>query len=168
MKKYSVAFLGCFLALAMIFSYIESLIPFYFGVPGIKLGLANVLIVSVLYICGPLSAIIISIARVILSGFMFGSLFSIAYSMAGAVLSFICMLIVKRFKFNIYTVSIVGGVTHNLGQILVAMLVVENYNLIFYFPLLMIAGIVTGLIIGVISERVYSLIGPYYRKRIDK
>lgn len=149
------AFLGVFLGLALIFSYVESLIPFYFGVPGMKLGLTNVVIVVLMYLVGPMDAIIISVLRVLLAGFMFGNAFSIVYSLAGAVLSFVVMFLMKHTgKFKVISVSIAGGISHNLGQILVAMLVVENYNLILYFPLLLVAGVITGLLIGIISQEI--------------
>lgn len=150
MKK-KVAFLGIFLALALILSYVESLIPFYFGVPGMKLGLANVTVVLLLYLVGAREAFFVSILRVILAGFLFGNAFSIFYSMAGALLSFLVMFLLKRTeKFHVITVSAAGGISHNLGQIAVAVCVVENYYLFLYFPLLMVAGMATGVLIGVI------------------
>ena len=152
MKK-KVAFLGIFLALALILSYVESLIPFYFGVPGMKLGLTNVIVVLMMYLIGEKEALAVSVLRVILAGFLFGNAFSILYSLAGAVLSFAVMAFLKRTgKLNVITVSAMGGISHNLGQILVAAAVVENYNLFFYFPPLMIAGIVTGTVIGVLAR----------------
>lgn len=152
MKK-KVAFLGIFLALALILSYVESLIPFYFGVPGMKLGLANVSVVLLLYLVGVREALLVSMLRVILAGFLFGNAFSIFYSMAGALLSFLVMFLLKRTeKFHVITVSAAGGISHNLGQIAVAVCVVENYHLFLYFPLLMIAGMVTGVLIGVTAR----------------
>ena len=154
MKK-RVAFLGTFLALALILSYVESLIPFYFGVPGMKLGLTNVIVVLLLYLAGGPTAFLISVLRVILAGFLFGNAFSIIYSLAGATLSFAVMLLLKRTKkFHVIPISAAGGIFHNLGQILVAAFVVENYNLFLYFPLLMIAGVITGVLIGVIAQEI--------------
>ncbi len=153
--KRKVAFLGVFLALALICSYVESLIPFYFGVPGMKLGLTNVVVLMLLYIIGPMEAILVSVLRILLAGFLFGNAFSIIYSLAGGILSFVVMVICKKvFRLHIITVSIAGGISHNLGQILMAVLLVENYNVMFYFPVLFFAGIITGALIGVVSQEV--------------
>ena len=153
MKK--TAFLGIFLALALICSYVESLIPFYFGIPGVKLGLANIVVVLMLYYTGAKEAFLVSMLRILLAGFLFGNLFSILYSFAGAVLSFFCMYVLKKMgKLNILSVSAAGGITHNLGQILVAAWIVENLNLFFYFPVLLLAGMITGVFIGIISREI--------------
>lgn len=160
MKK-KVAFWGIFLALALILSYVESLIPFYFGVPGMKLGLTNVIVILLMYLIGDRDALGVSVLRVILAGFLFGNGFSVLYSLAGAILSFMVMFLMKRTqKFNVITVSAAGGISHNLGQIIVAVCVVENYHLFLYFPLLMIGGIITGVLIGVIArELIFRLKG---------
>ncbi len=148
-----VAYMGMYTALAMIFSYVEMLIPFNIGIPGIKLGLANVVIVVVLYKMGWKEAYIVSITRVILVGILFGNLASISFSMAGCLLSlsFMCLMY-KRESFSVMGVSIMGAVCHNLGQIIVAMIVVSSFNVMYYFPVLMVAGAITGLVIGVISR----------------
>lgn len=139
-------------ALAMIFSYIEVLIPFNFGIPGIKLGLANLVVVVALYILGTKQAFMISMVRIILVAFTFGSLAALLYSIAGGILSFVVMSLCRKFKgLSVMGVSVAGGVSHNIGQIIVAILVVENMNLLFYVPVLMIAGIVTGLLIGLVA-----------------
>ena len=154
MKK-NVAYFGMFTALALILSYVESLIPFHFGVPGIKLGLANLIIVIVLYKCSAKEAIVLSVLRILLSGFMFGNMFSIIYSLAGGFLSWgVMVLLRKRGTFSVTGVSIAGGVAHNMGQLVVAMAVVESYKVGFYFPVLLIAGVVTGLIIGIVAGEV--------------
>ena len=152
MKK-NIAFLGVFLGFALVLSYVESLIPFYFGVPGMKLGLTNLAIVLMLYSRSAKNAYIVSIARVFLAGFLFGNLFSIVYSLAGAMLSLSVMVLLKRVtKLRVMTVSAIGGICHNAAQLCVAAVLVSNYNIVFYFPVLMIAGLITGLIIGVISQ----------------
>ena len=122
--KNRAAFFGVFTALALIFSYLESLIPIRFGIPGIKLGLANLLTVILLYKRNAREALLLSVVRVILSGFMFGNLFSIVYSLAGGILS------------------------------LFVMAAVETYRVGYYFPVLLIAGVVTGLLIGAAAEQV--------------
>lgn len=149
------AFLGMFVTLALIASYVESLVPFYFGAPGIKLGLANLITVVLLYKSGWKDAAMVSVLRILLSGFLFGNMFSILYSFAGAALSFIIMCLIKRLKgFSILGVSIAGGVFHNLGQILAAVFLMENGNIMYYFPVLMVAGLITGCLIGVGSREV--------------
>ena len=140
-------------ALAMILSYIEVLIPFNFGIPGIKLGLANLVVVTALYLFGGRMAFVISIVRIVLIAFTFGSLAAMFYSLAGGILSFLIMLLFSRIKgFSLLGVSVAGGVTHNIGQLIVAMLVVENLNIMLYAPVLMIAGLVTGLLIGIAAK----------------
>ncbi len=148
-------------ALAMIFSYVEVLIPFNFGIPGVKLGLANLVVLVALYLLDTKQAFMISLVRIVLVAFTFGSIAAMLYSLAGGLLSFVIMALLRKIKgFSIMGVSVAGGVGHNIGQILVAMAVVENMNLIFYLPVLMIAGVVTGLLIGFVS----GLIIPAVRK----
>lgn len=142
-------------ALAMIFSYVESIIPINFGIPGIKLGIANLVTVTGLYFLTPCEVFIVLVMRIVLTGFMFGNGMSIIYSLAGGILSFIIMYILKKIKgFSIVGVSIAGGVSHNAGQIMVAALVVQNIKIVYYLPVLLIAGTITGLLIGIISMRI--------------
>lgn len=153
--KSRAAYFGVFTALALIFSYIEILIPFHFGIPGIKLGLANLLIVIFLYKRNAKEALLLSVVRIVLAGFMFGSLFSILYSLAGGLLSLLVMNLLKNSgKFSVMGVSIAGGVSHNLGQLVVAMAAVETYRVGYYFPVLLVAGMLTGLLIGMIANEV--------------
>lgn len=152
MKKQAVHF-GVFTALALLFSYIETLIPFHVGIPGVKLGLANLIVVIALYKTNARQAFLLSVTRIVLSGFLFGNLFSIVYSIAGGLLSLLVMVLVKRNgKCSVMGVSVSGGVFHNVGQLLMAMLVTESLNLFYYVPVLMISGLVTGILIGVISN----------------
>lgn len=163
MKK-KVAFLGIFLALALIFSYVESLIPINFGIPGMKLGLANIVIVILLYCMESKEAYGVSVARVILAGFLFGNLFSILYSLAGALLSLTVMLLLKKTeKFQILSISAVGGVCHNIGQLFIAAWTVENLNIFYYLPVLLIAGLITGIVIGLISQEIVVRIRNYFQ-----
>ncbi len=144
------AYFGVFSALALIFSYVETLIPIHFGVPGMKLGLANLVIVVALYKMKIRDAFFLSVVRVLLSGFLFGNYFSIIYSLAGALLSLSVMTVLKRTdSFSVMGVSIAGGVSHNIGQLLVAMLVVETLSIMYYVSVLLVAGLVTGLLIGI-------------------
>lgn len=157
--KNRVAYFGVFTALALMFSYIETMIPIQFGVPGIKLGFANIMIVIMLYKSSAKEALLLSIVRIMLSGFLFGNLSSILYSIAGGVFSLgIMTLLKKQGGFSVIGVSVAGGVSHNVGQLIVAMLVVETYQVGYYFPMLLVAGVLTGLGIGVASQEVLKRI----------
>ena len=148
-----IAYLGVFAALALIFSYVEALIPINFGIPGAKLGLANLVIVVALYKLGWGRALGLSVVRIILAGFLFGNLFSIIYSLAGGILSLAGMTILKKTNaFGILGVSIAGGVLHNVGQLLVASCVLESFRAMYYLPVLLIAGVLTGALIGIGSS----------------
>ncbi len=157
--KNRAAYFGVFTALALMFSYIETLIPIQFGIPGIKLGLANLMIVIMLYKTNAKEAMLLSVVRILLSGFLFGNLSSILYSLAGGVLSLCVMaLLKKQGGFSVIGVSVAGGVAHNVGQLVVAMLVVETYQVGYYFPVLLVAGVLTGLGIGIVSQEVLKRI----------
>lgn len=175
--------LGFLLALSLILSYVESLIPFSFGIPGIKLGLPNLIVLLLLYdetgdqtarkedvspgpvgnffTKGAREALLVNGLRIVLSGFLFSNLYAILYAMAGAVLSFIAMLLGRRTGcFSMVGVSILGGVFHNIGQILVAMLVVETFAVAYYVPFLIAAGTVTGALLGFVGMQLV----PYLRR----
>lgn len=161
--KNRAAYFGVFTALALIFSYIETLIPIQFGVPGIKLGLANLIIVIVLYRTGWQEALLLSVVRVVLAGFIFGNLFSIVYSLAGGILSLAVMALLKKTeRFSVIGISIAGGVCHNIGQLIVAMVVVETYQVGYYLPVLLIAGVITGAVIGAVAGEVLKRIRNLY------
>ena len=149
-----VAIFGVFTALALIFSYVELLIPINFGIPGAKLGLANLMTVLVLYKMGIKEALALSVTRIILSG-----LFGILYSLSGGLLSFLVMVLLKKSdRFSVAGVSIGGGTAHNIGQLLVAMVVVQTYQVGYYLPVLLVAGEVTGLLIGLVAKEVLKRI----------
>lgn len=155
MKTKKVAYLGVFMALALILSYVEALIPFSVGIPGVKLGLTNIVTVLMLYIATPVETFVLCVLRAILSGFMFGNAFSIIYSLAGCILSFFAILLLKKTdKFKIVSISVIGGVSHNIGQIIVASIVLSTYSVAYYVPVLLVAGTLTGLVIGLISEEI--------------
>ena len=159
-----IAYWGVFLALALVCSYVESLIPISFGIPGVKLGLTNIVVILMLYTIGAKDAILISVLRIILAGFMFGNAFSIIYSLAGGILSFVVMLLLKNTgKLKILSISTAGGISHNVGQLIVAALVVENYNILFYVPVLIIAGIITGFLIGLLAGEIVLRIGNRFK-----
>lgn len=155
------AYLGLCLALALICSYVEALVPIPIGIPGVKLGLTNVVIVGILYLSNWRDAALVSFARVLLAGFFFGSLYSILYSLAGALLSLIVMVVIKRTeKLHLISVSAAGGIAHNVGQFLVAALVVENYRILYYLPVLFLVGMATGVLIGVAATGVLKRLPP--------
>ena len=135
------------------------LIPINFGIPGAKLGLANLIIVIVLYKTDWKEALLLSVTRIVLAGFIFGNMFSILYSLAGGILSLAVQAVLKKQGgFSVAGVSIAGGVSHNIGQLIVAMIVVETYQVGYYLPVLLISGLLTGLLIGVISGEVLKRI----------
>ena len=151
--KSRVAYFGVFTALALIFSYVETLIPVNLGIPGVKLGLANLISVVALYKMRLSEAYLLSVVRVLLAGFIFGNYFSIIYSLAGGLLSLTVMALLKKWGgFSLQGISIAGGVFHNIGQLIVAAVVVETFSVTYYFPVLLIAGLLTGLVIGIVAE----------------
>ena len=156
MAKKNVAWYGVMIALAFIFSYVETLIPFeMIGIPGVKLGLANLVVVVALYTMRTRDAFVISIVRILLVGFTFGNPYSAIYGLAGGLLSFALMALLKKIDiFGTFGVSMVGGICHNAGQLIVAMLVVENVNLMYYMPILGISGAITGAVIGIVAEMI--------------
>ena len=152
MKTKKIAYTGLLIALAFVFSYIESLLPINLGVPGVKLGLANLAIIVCLYTLGEKEAFFLSMIRVVLVGFTFANMAMMMYSLAGGILSFLAMWLAKKTtKLSMTGVSVLGGVFHNVGQILLAMWVLETESLIYYLPVLMISGIVAGVIIGILG-----------------
>ncbi|MBR3646480.1 MAG: Gx transporter family protein [Lachnospiraceae bacterium] len=150
-----VAFRAMLVALAMILSYVESQIPTWAMVPGMKLGLTNVVVMVALYRVNEKEAVIINVIRIMLVGFTFGNMFSIVYSLAGGILSGIVMIVLKRTgKVSMTTVSVAGGVFHNVGQIIVAMILLETKAILYYLMVLWITGIFAGVIIGLLSAEV--------------
>ena len=152
-----VAVFGMLTALAMILSYVETLIPISLGIPGVKPGLANLAVFTALYMTTPANAFGISMVRILLTAFTFGNLYSMLYSLAGGILSFLLMLLCKKKDWlNKTGVSIVGGVSHNLGQLAVAAAVVENTAVFAYFPMLLLAGTAAGTLIGLLGALILA------------
>ncbi len=153
MRSTKVAQYGLFAALAILMGYVEMLIPLPLLVPGMKLGLANVIIVIVLYHMDAKSAFFISLVRVLMSGLLFQGFAGLLYSLAGALLSLGVMALLKKTgKVSITGVSVMGGVFHNVGQIIVAAAVVENIKMAYYLPFLLVTGVVTGFVIGAVAR----------------
>ena len=154
---------GLLLALALVFAYVETLIPLPFGIPGMKLGLVNIVVLAALYLLGPQAALVISLLRVFLAAAMFGNGMSLYFSAAGALLSGLVMILLK-LKFHRVTVSIAGGIAHNIGQILVAMIVMETGMVAWYLVVLWFSGLASGALIGILgNELVKHLEGPVTR-----
>lgn len=146
--------MGLFLAFALILGYVEALLPLPVGIAGVKLGLANLAVLIALYQMGVRAAFLTDVLRILLNGFLFGSLYSILYSMAGGMLSFLVMAGLKKTdRFGVLGVSMAGGVFHNIGQLLVAAFVVETAGIFYYIPPLLFAGILTGFLIGFLTEQ---------------
>ncbi len=137
---------------ALILSYIESRIPALVPIPGVKAGLANIAVIFTLYKLGTKEAITVSIARVLLASILFGSPISLIYSVTGAVFSLVCMIFSKQLTgLKAVTVSVLGGVMHNVGQILAACVILGTGAVVYYLPYLMLSGTVAGIAVGVAS-----------------
>ncbi len=144
-----IAYMGVLTALAILLGYLESLLPINFGIPGIKIGLSNLVVVAALYLFSWKEAVVISVVRVAVVGLLFGNIFGIAYGMAGALLSLIVMALLKAAGcFGVIGISAAGGAMHGVGQIAVAFLVTPALPLLWYMPVLMITGTATGILIG--------------------
>lgn len=139
-------------SLALIFSYVEFLFPLSLGIPGIKPGLANIVIVVALYRLGARTALMVNLTRILLAAALFGSVFSGLYSLAGGLVSFAVMAALRKTDlFSTAGVSMAGGVFHNLAQLTVAALIVESAQILYYFPLLLLAGMAAGVLNGVLA-----------------
>lgn len=160
--------LSMLLALSVVLNIIESIIPFFNGtIPGLKIGLANIVILFVLYNFSFKDALVLSILRVILVGILRTGLFGLTFffSFSGAIFSIIMMYLVKRFtKLSIIGVSIIGSISHSIGQILVAFIFVRNINIVYYLPWILLFAIPSGILVGFISKEIMK----YFDKSIEK
>ena len=151
-KTKKTALLGVLTAVAFILNYLESLLPSFIPVPGVKIGLANIAVLVALYTLGLSYAAVLAAVRVVLSGLTFGSLFSMLYSFAGLALAIPLMILLKRTKkFSVIGVSVAGSVAHNLGQLICALFLVGG-AILYYAPLLILSGIAAGLVTGLITK----------------
>lgn len=152
MKTKKIAVLALAVALAMILSFVESQIPAFVAIPGVKVGLANIAVVFVLYKLGWKEAVLVSLVRVFMVSVLFGTAVSLFYSVAGAVLSLSGMVLLKKTGlFSTVAVSVTGGVLHNVGQILMACLLLETNVIVYYLPFLILSGVIAGVVIGIVS-----------------
>lgn len=149
-QAHQVAFLGLCTAVAMVFAWVESLLPpLIAAVPGIKLGLPNIAIIFILYRFGVKEAAAVSLTRIIAVSLLFGNPMTMAYSLAGGFLSLTVMAILRKWNIlSIVGVSVAGGVLHNVGQILMAMLLLDTAELGYYMIVLAVTGTVSGFFIG--------------------
>lgn len=160
MKTKKLTVLSLCIAIAMVLSFIESQIPAFVAIPGVKAGLANIAVVYALYKLGWKEAILVSVIRVVLVSLLFGSIMSLFYSLAGAALSLAGMIVLKKTnKFSCIAVSVTGGVLHNIGQILIAGIILETDVLRYYLPFLLVSGTIAGIIIGILAA--------YLVRRVD-
>lgn len=147
-KTKRLVLLAMLTAVAMILSYVESLLPSV-GIPGVKMGLANIAVIFALFRFGWKEAAALSLVRVVLVSLLFGSVGAMLYSLAGAVLSLAVMALLRRIdRFSTVGISVAGGVAHNAGQILMAMLILQTKQLLGYLPLLAVSGIAGGVLTG--------------------
>ena len=148
-----IPYYGLFAALAILMGYVEMMFPMPIPIPGVKLGLANVVVIIMMYFMDVKGAFFISLIRVFLSVLLFAGFAGLLYSLAGAMLSFAVMALLKKTgKFSIIGVSLAGGVFHNVGQVAVAAMVVENVKMAYYLPFLLVSGVVTGIVIGIVAK----------------
>lgn len=152
MKTKKVTVMGLSVAVAMILSFVESQIPAFVAIPGVKMGLANIAVVFALYKLGWKEAAVISLIRVFLVSLLFGTGATLFYSVAGAVLSLLGMILLKATGlFSAVAVSVTGGVLHNVGQIAMACYLLGTNKLSYYLPFLMLSGILAGIVIGIVA-----------------
>lgn len=160
MKTKKLTVLSLCIAIAMVLSFIESQIPAFVAIPGVKAGLANIAVVYALYKLGWKEAILVSMVRVVLVSLLFGNFMSLFYSLAGAALSLAGMIVLKKTdRFSCVAVSVTGGVLHNIGQILIAGIILETDVLRYYLPFLLVSGTIAGIIIGILAA--------YLVRRVD-
>lgn len=160
MNLQKVVRLSMFIALAIVLNIFESYVPIInLNIPGVKVGLANIVILSVFYLYGFKEAIYVSIIRIFVVGILRTGLFSTTFlfSLSGSIISLFAMYIVKKVKvFSIVGVSIVGSIFHSIGQIIMAYFLLKNINVMYYLPFIIIISIITGVVIGIISKEVIS------------
>ncbi len=156
---------GMLIALAFVFSYVEAMIPLPVFVPGMKLGLANLVSVAGLYSVGLAGTALVAMVRIVLVGFTFGNTFSMLYGLAGGTASMAVMILARKSGlFSPVGVSILGGIFHNAGQLIIAAFVVRTTGVFVYFPALLASGVVTGTVIGLLGGWIVERIRPMIRQ----
>ena len=156
---------GMLTALALILGYVESLVPVFFAVPGMKLGLSNLVVLVALYTLGEKGAVFINLVRIVVSALLFSGMGALIFSLSGGILSLIVMIFLKRTgAFGMRGVSVAGGVSHNTGQLIAAAFSVNTLYITAYLPVLWIAGIVCGLVIGIVSAVITERMSPVIKR----
>ncbi|MBE6041355.1 MAG: Gx transporter family protein [Clostridiales bacterium] len=146
-------------SLALIFSYVEAIIPYNPGIPGIKLGIANIVTLIALYRYGSKEAVCVSVVRIVIAGLLFNGAFGMLYSLAGAAVSLTGMILLKKTDlFSVTGVSMAAGVLHNLGQLLVAAALIEDLRIFSYFPVLLFSGTVAGIVVGIAAAMILPVL----------
>ncbi len=146
------------LAFSIILGYIEYLVPLNYSIPGIKLGLANSAIIFALFAVGFKASFFINVLRVFIVSMLFNNILTLIFSLSGAIISLFVMQILKRYKFDIISISIAGGVIHNLAQLFVFYIISGVLELYYYLPVLMFAGVFAGFLVGLISKRILKIL----------
>ena len=163
-KTRRLVFLAMTVAVAMVLSFVESQIPAFVAVPGVKVGLANLAVIFALLVFGTWEAFAVSLVRVLLVSLLFGNAVGWLYSLSGAVLSLCVMLLLRRVgRFSVVGISVAGGVAHNIGQILAAMAVLRSEGVFFYLPPLLLSGVIAGAVIGIASALLVERVGKYVK-----
>lgn len=156
---------GMLIGLAFIFSYLEAIIPIPVPIPGVKLGLANLVVIVGLYTIGIPGTIAVALIRIVLVGFTFGNVSSMLYSLSGGIVSLILMIAFRKLNWFSQTgVSIIGGIGHNIGQLMMAAFITETAGVFYYLPFLIVAGVVSGAVIGLLGGLVTERILNYVKK----
>ena len=164
-KTYTMALMAVLLSLSLILGYVEHLVPILPAVPGVKLGLSNIVLLLCLYALGAKEAFLLMIIKVFLSTMLFSGLGSMIYSLAGGVASLLAMILAKKImKLSIIGTSVLGGVFHNIAQVAVAILVVHLPMLVYYMAILMIAGVITGILTGFIAQLLLKHLKVFTKK----
>ena len=158
------AFAAMFAALALIFSYVEMLVPIPVPIPGVKLGLANLVVLIALYRLGFRYAFTINCVRIVIAGLLFSGVFGMLYSFGGGILSLLVMYLLYRTKlFSMVGISMAGGVMHNLGQLLTACAIMSNISLLSYFAVLFFSGLISGILIGILAYSIEQRLPADFR-----
>ena len=154
---HNIALCSVMIAIAMICGYIEMMIPISIGIPGIKLGFANIVTVICIYLIGRWQALVISLIRIILISILFGNIFTLAFSLTGGLVSFISMIIISNIcKLSMAGISIIGGIMHNIAQLVIAYILLDNDVIFYYMPILIIVGAICGLVMGILASIIYN------------
>lgn len=161
-KTVKITFLGLFTAVALVISFLETLIPNMVPIPGFKLGLANFAVLLALYLFGLKEAVIVDLCRIVLAALLFGSFFSFWYALTGAAFAVLAEFIIKKTdKFSAIGVSVFGAIFHNLGQFLLAVIILKSFGILYYLPFTLLfcvlSGVLNGYLVLILKDRLKFL-----------